>query len=69
MTDPNGVNYRYESSWMYDMLYQKNDTWAVSLDDAGLLEMLNANGYPKGTYVVTMYIGGEYADSFTFELK
>ena len=69
MTDPNGVNYRYESTWMYDMLYQKNDTWAVSLDDAGLLEMLNANGYPKGTYVVTMYIGGEYADSFTFELK
>ena len=69
LTDPTGNNYRYESGWIYDYLYRKNDTWAVSMDETGLLEMLDASGYPAGVYEVAMYIGGALADSFTFELK
>lgn len=69
LTDPAGNNYRYESEWIYDFLYKKDDTWAVALDNTGLLDMLNAYGYPAGTYEVAMYIGGKLADSFTFELK
>ena len=69
LTDPNGNNYCYQSGWLYDPEYMEDDTWAVPLDDTGLLEMLNKYGYPAGTYEVAMYIGGKLADSFTFELK
>ena len=69
LTDPNGNNYCYQSSWLYDPEYMEDDTWAVPLDDTGLLEMLNEYGYPAGTYEVAMYIGGKLADSFMFELK
>ncbi len=69
LTDPDGYNYRYESQWMYDVQLNNEDTWAIPLDSTGLLEMLNASGYPAGTYEVAMYIGGALADSFTFELK
>ena len=68
LTDPEGNNYRYESSWVYDPSYMNDDTWAVSLQDAGLVDMLNELGYPEGTYQVDMYIGGALADSFTFDL-
>ena len=54
---------------MYDVQLNNEDTWAIPLDSTGLLEMLNASGYPAGTYEVAMYIGGALADSFTFELK
>ena len=33
-----------------------------------LLDMLNASGYPQGTYEMAMYIEGKLADSFSFEL-
>lgn len=69
LTDPNGNNYRYESGWIYDYLLQSEDTWAVALNETGLLDLLNDTGYPAGTYEVAMYIGGKLADSFTFELK
>ena len=69
LTDPNGNNYCYQSGWLYDPECMEDDTWAVPLDDTGLLEMLNVYGYPAGTYEVAMYIGGKLADSFTFELK
>lgn len=69
LTDPEGNNYRYASGWIYDPSYMDNDVWAVSMNDTGLLEMLNDFGYPAGTYEMTMYIGGALADSFTFELK
>ena len=68
LTDPEGNNYRYESKWIYDPSYMNDDTWAVSLDNTGLLGMLNESGYPEGTYTVDMYIGGALADSFTFDL-
>ena len=69
LTDPNGQNYRYLSSWIYDPSYMKNDAWGIQLSETGLLEMLNQDGYPKGTYELAMYIGGELADSSAFELK
>jgi hypothetical protein len=30
--------------------------------------MLNKNGYPEGTYTMDMYIDGQLADHFSFEL-
>ena len=69
LTDPNGSNYRYESAWAYDPAYMAHDEWFVTLDDTGLLEMLNSTGYPEGVYQVCMYIGGKLADGFTFVLK
>ena len=69
LTDPEGNNYRYVSGWIYDPSYMSNDTWAVSLDETELLEMLNNAGYPAGTYEIAMYIGGKLADSFTFDLE
>ena len=69
LTDPAGNNYRYESEWMYDYRLTKDDTWAVALNETGLLDLLNGSGYPAGIYEVAMYIGGALADSFTFELK
>ena len=69
LTDPNGVNYRYESTWAYDQSCMKEDVWYMSLQDCGLTSGLDQNGYPKGTYEVAYYVGGELADSFTFDLK
>ena len=69
LTAPDGQNYRYVSSWVYDPSYMKNDAWGIQINETGLLEMLNQNGYPRGTYELAMYIGGELADSSTFELK
>ena len=46
-----------------------NDAWSVPFEETGLLDMLNANGYPKGVYLLTYYIGGKLADVYTFELK
>ena len=69
LTDPDGNNYRYASSWIYDPACMANDTWSVPFEETGLLDMLNANGYPKGVYLLTYYIGGKLADVYTFELK
>lgn len=69
ITDPNGVNYRYESGWLYDPSYMKEDVWYVNLQEVGLTHGLDGNGYPRGTYEVAFYVGGDLADSFTFELK
>ena len=46
----------------------EKDEWCTSLADTGLLTMLDANGYPAGTYEMSMYIDGKLADSFSFEL-
>ena len=69
LTDPNGNNYRYESEWVYDPSFMAEDIWSVSMEDTGLLDMLNQNGYPAGTYELAMYIGGRLADSISFELE
>jgi len=68
LTAPDGSDYRYESVWYYDGSIRENDAWYVSFTDSGLLEMLNENGYPEGGYVLTLYIGGKLADSYTFTL-
>ena len=68
LTAPDGNNYRYESGWYYDPSIQERDEWYVSLEETGLLEMLNGSGYPEGTYVLEMFIDGKLADSFSFEL-
>ena len=69
LTSPDGSNYRWESSWVYGPEYETRDEWYVRLPETGLLEMLNADGYPEGTYRLDMYIGGKLAGSSTFELK
>ena len=69
LTDPRGVNYRYVTGWVYDPSYMTNDSWSVLLKDTGLLEMLNEQGYPAGTYEIAFYVEGELGDRFTFELK
>lgn len=69
LTDPEGINYTYESRWIYGPEYMDEDTWFISLDKAGLIDSLNENGYPKGVYQVAFYVNGDLADSFTFELK
>lgn len=69
LTDPEGVNYRYESSWLYDPSYMTEDVWYLSLQENGLTTSLDENGYPKGVYEVAYYVGGDLADSFEFELK
>ncbi len=68
LTAPDGNNYRWESGWIYMHDIQDKDEWAISLWETGLLEMLERNGYPEGTYEVCMYIDGKLADSFSFEL-
>lgn len=68
LTAPDGNNYRYESSWYYLPDYNARDAWFVTMDESGLLDMLNQNGYPEGTYEVSMYIDGKLADSFSFKL-
>ena len=69
LTAPDGNNYRYESGWSYMQEIMARDEWFVPLSDTGLLEMLDRDGYPEGTYEAAMYIGGKLADSFRFELK
>ncbi len=68
LTAPDGSNYRYESGWYYDPSIMEKDEWYTSLDDTGLLEMLDESGYPEGIYEMTMYIDGKLADSFSFTL-
>ena len=69
LTAPNGVNYIYESSWIYLPEYNEEDIWYMSLKETGLTEGLNRGGYPPGTYRMAYYVDGELADSFDFELK
>ena len=69
LTDPNGNNYRYESSWVYSPDYMKKDVWYVQLKATGLTESLNESGYPAGVYRVAFYVDGDLADEFVFELK
>ena len=69
LTDPNGINYRYESGWIYSPEFMAEDIWYLSLKDMGLTESLDQKGYPAGTYQVAYYVEGELADSFEFELK
>ena len=45
------------------------DTWYFSLQQSGLTDFLDRNGYPAGVYQLDYYIGGELADAVTFELK
>ncbi len=68
LTAPDGSNYRYESGWYYDPSIMEKDEWYTSLDDTGLLEMLDESGYPEGIYEMAMYIDGKLADSFSFTL-
>ena len=68
LTAPDGSNYRYESGWYYDPSVMEKDEWYTLLSETTLLDMLNANGYPQGTYEMAMYIEGKLADSFSFEL-
>ena len=68
LTAPDGNNYRYESGWYYEPSLAGKDEWYVSLEESGLLSMMEVTGYPEGTYQVDMYIGGQLADSFSFTL-
>lgn len=69
LTDPDGVNYTYRSSWIYMPEYMKADIWYLSLKETGLTAALDRNGYPAGTYRMAYYVDGDLADEFTFELK
>ena len=69
LTDPYGINYRYETVWTYDPSAADEDTWYFSLQQSGLTDFLDRNGYPAGVYQLDYYIGGELADAVTFELK
>ena len=69
LTDPYGVNYTYESSWLFMPEYNDEDIWYISLKDTGLMEGLDTNGYPQGIYRMAYYVDGDLADSFEFELK
>ena len=69
LTDPDGNNYRYESTWIYAPEYMQDDVWYSSLTETGLTYSLDRNGYPRGEYQLAYYIDGELADGFTFELK
>ena len=68
LTAPDGNIYHYESGWYYDPAIMEKDEWYTDMDSTGLLEMLNRNGYPRGTYELAMYIDGKLADSWTFDL-
>ena len=68
LTAPDGNCYRYASGWIYMPEYMEKDEWYVTMDEAGLLNMLNNDGYPEGTYSMAMYIDGKLADSFSFTL-
>lgn len=66
---PNGNSYSYPSNWLFMPNLQGADEWYVTLEESGLTSMMEETGYyPMGNYTVTMYIGGQLADSFTFTL-
>jgi len=69
LTDPEGNNYRYESSWIYGPEYMNEDVWYISLTGTGLTYSLDNNGYPRGEYQMAYYVNGDLADEITFELK
>ena len=69
LTTPSGENLRYVSGWVYDPEFMADDTWAVSMEETGLLDLLNLDGYPAGTYELAFYVGGKLGDRITFELK
>lgn len=69
LTDPEGNNYRYESTWLYAPEYMKEDIWYISLTGTGLTWSLDQNGYPRGEYTLAYYVDGEIADTVTFDLK
>ena len=69
LTDPEGRNYLYESSWIYGPEYMNEDTWYIPLTQSGLVSGLDRNGYPRGVYRMAFFVDGELADSFSFELK
>ena len=69
LTDPNGVNYRYESGWYYSTEYETADIWYLPLKETGLTDALERNGYPAGAYRVAYYVNGDLADEIEFELK
>lgn len=69
LTDPNDHNYQHESTWVFDPALKERDVWWASPAEMGLLRFLNEEGYPKGTYRMTFYVGNALADSFTFEMK
>ena len=69
LTDPEGNNYRYTSSWIYSPQYMTEDIWFLPLKDMGLLSSLEASGFPKGWYTVDFYVDGKLADTCYFELK
>ncbi len=68
LTDPTGRNYRHVTGWMYDPALETDDTWYVALDTTGLLDSLNAGGYPPGTYEIAFYVEGELAGRLAFTL-
>ena len=69
LTTPGGSNFRWESGWVYSPDYEQRDEWFTRMDESGLLDMLNYEGYETGEYVMDMYIDGELADSFRFTLE
>lgn len=69
LTDPEGVNYRYESGWIYAPEYMEADIWYLPMRENGLTPALDQNGYPRGVYRLAFYVNGELADSLEFELK
>lgn len=69
LTDPNGNNYRHESSWLYLPDLMAEDIWYISLTETGLTSILDGNGYPAGEYRMAFYVNGLLADEFSFELK
>lgn len=69
LTDPEGVNYRYTSAWIYAPEYMQEDVWFVSLKESGLTSFLDSGAYPKGVYQMAFYVDGDLADTFYFELK
>ena len=70
LTDPQGVNYRWESSWVYSPAYMEGDIWYISLRDSGLLSFLeNRNQDIRGVFQMAYYVNGDLADCFEFELK
>ena len=69
LTDPEGVNYTYRSSWVYMQECMTADIWYLSLKETGLTAALDRNGYPSGIYRMAYYVDGDLADEFEFELK
>ena len=66
---PDNNCYRYASGWTYAPEYMASDVWAVSLKDAGFQQELERKGFPLGEYTMSFFVGGELADSFTFNVE